>query len=183
MKKYIRYLICFPFTFIKFAFIKLFHMKNFHFYPLELFAVNSEMSVGKNAEVTIGKFVRTQSGARIRARRNAKLTIGANTAFNTGCIVTCHYDIKIGEGVEFGQNVLIYDHDHDFRAQGGIKAKKYKYGKVEIGNNCWIGANTVILRGTKIGDNSVVGAGSVIHGEFPANSVIVQKRETSVTQF
>ncbi len=183
MKRYLRYLICFPFTLIKFSIIKLFHWKSFRFYPLELFAVNSELTIGRGSEITLGKFVRTQSGTRIRARGKGRLYIGDNTAFNIGCMVTCHYNIKLGSGIEFGQNVLIYDHDHDFRAEGGIKAKKFKYGSVEIGDNCWIGANTVILRNTKIGNNCVVGAGSVIHGEYPDNSIIIQKRETTVTAY
>lgn len=183
MKKYVRYIVCFPFTLIKFCLIKLFHMNGFHFHPLELFAINSEMAIGNAAKVTIGRLVRCQSNVRIRARKNAVLRIGDNTAFNNGCVVTCHYNVYIGSGVEFGQNVLIYDHDHDFRAEGGIKAKKYKYGAVSIGDNCWIGANTVILRGTSIGNNSVVGAGCVIKGHYPENSVIVQKRETTVINY
>lgn len=183
MKRYFRYIICFPYTFIKFCIIKMFHMKGFKFYPFELFAVNSEMSIGRGATVKLGKCVRTQSGTRLRARKNAKLEIGDNTAFNIGCMVTCHYDIKLGQGIEFGQNVFIYDHDHDFRVEGGLKAKKYRYGKVEIGDNCWIGANTVILRNTKIGNNCVVGAGSVISGEYPDNSIIIQKRETTVRSY
>ena len=59
----------------------------------------------------------------------------------------------------------------------------YCYAPIIIGNDCWIGANTVILRGTKIGDNCVVGAGCVLKGVFPTNSVIVQKRQTSVEAF
>ena len=57
----------------------------------------------------------------------------------------------------------------------------FKTSPVIIGNNVWIGANTVILRGTEIGDNCVIGAGCVIKGKYGANSVIVQKRtETTI---
>lgn len=51
---------------------------------------------------------------------------------------------------------------------------------MNIGKNCWIGANTVILRGTTIGDNSVIGAGCVLKGEYPAGAIIIQKRETTI---
>ncbi len=88
--------------------------------------------------------------------------------------------ILIKAGVEFGPNVLIYDHDHDFRAFGGLKEKKYVCERVEIGQNCWIGANSVILKGTILGDNCVVGAGSVIKGTFKDDSLIYQKRTTTV---
>ena len=54
----------------------------------------------------------------------------------------------------------------------------YNTGKLKIGKNCWIGANTVILRGTVLGDNCVVGAGSVLKGHYESGSIILQKRET-----
>ena len=85
---------------------------------------------------------------------------------------------EIGEGTEFGPSVYLYDHDHDYRV--GLKEEKFLSAPVVIGKNCWIGANTVILRGTVIGDNCVIGAGSVIKGCFPDKSVIVQRRTTEI---
>ena len=52
-----------------------------------------------------------------------------------------------------------------------------------IGDNSWIGCNVVILRGTSIGKNCIVGAGSVLKGTYPDNSVIVQKRQTTATVY
>ena len=59
---------------------------------------------------------------------------------------------------------------------------KFKTAPITIGNNVWMGANALILRGTTIGDNTVVGGGTVVKGDFPANSVIIQKRTTEVRQ-
>lgn len=50
-------------------------------------------------------------------------------------------------------------------------------GSVSIGNNVWIGANTVILRDSIIGDNAVIAAGSVVKGNIPPNTVYYLKRE------
>lgn len=94
-------------------------------------------------------------------------------------MVFCHEKIIIEEGVEFGPNVLIYDHDHDYKTNGGIKAGKFITAPVKIGKNSWIGANTVILRGTVIGENFVIAAGSVVKGNIPDGTVFVQKRQTS----
>ena len=58
----------------------------------------------------------------------------------------------------------------------------YKTAPVEIGNNVWIGANTIILRGTKIGDNCVIGAGSIVKGNVLSNSVFLQKKENMVKE-
>lgn len=182
-KRTIKNIISVVFTLIKFVLIKIIHWKEFKFNLIERFSPNTQVDIGENSSIILGQAIRAHSGTKLRVRKDGRLTIGKNTSFNYGCIVTCHKEIKIGEGVEFGPNVLIYDHDHDFKVAGGIKEKKFNYGKVEIGDNVWIGANTVILRGTKIGNNSVIGAGSVIKGEFPDNCVIVQKRENKITYF
>ena len=170
-------------TTVRFFIIKLFLGKKFKCGLIGRFSPGVSMDLERGSETIIGKSVRAHSGTKIKARKGAKLTIGDKTSFNYNNIVICRHEIKIGNGVEFGPNVFIYDHDHDFRIPGGIKKKKYKYGNVEIGDNCWIGANTVILRNTKLGANCVVAAGSVIHGAFPENTVIVQKRETTVIPF
>ena len=121
-----------------------------------------------------------RDGAKIRVRDGAKCIIGNNTSINSNNMIVCHESISIGDNCQFSPNVQVYDHDHDFRDPGGIGAMHYKTAPIIIGNNVWIGANTVILRGTEIGDNCVVGAGSVIKGSFPAGSVIVQKRTTEI---
>lgn len=97
-------------------------------------------------------------------------------------MIACHESITVGDNVQFSPNVQIYDHDHDYRAEGGIGAMKYRTSPVVIGNDCWIGANTVILRGTELGDRCVVGAGCVLRGKYPSGSVIVQKRETTIKE-
>lgn len=77
-----------------------------------------------------------------------------------------------------GPSVYIYDHDHLFDSESGARRGEFSLGKVIIGNNCWIGANTVILKDTTIGDNCVIGAGSVIKGEIKPGTKVIQKRNT-----
>ena len=74
---------------------------------------------------------------------------------------------------EFGEPFLLVLHQM-------IKIFQEAPTTPEIGKNVWIGANTVILRGTKIGDNCVIGAGTIVKGDFPENSIIVQNREPKV---
>ena len=75
-------------------------------------------------------------------------------------------NIRVGENFLANYNVTILD-----------------IAPVTIGDNSWIGCNVVILRGTSIGKNCIVGAGSVLKGTYPDNSVIVQKRQTTVTVY
>lgn len=97
---------------------------------------------------------------------------------NYNCIFICRKKITIGEGTEFGPGVYIYDHDHDYKS--GLKAGKFISDKVVIGKRCWIGANSVILKGAVIGDDSVVAAGAVVSGHYENGSLICAKREIQV---
>lgn len=166
------------FSLLRFCIIKLFHWKTFRFNLIERFSPNTHIYFMGNGKIILGNYVTAHTNTRLIAGNNAQLIINDNVRFNYGCIVTAQNYINIRKGVEFGPNVLIYDNDHDFRVDGGLKAKKFRTGKVIIGENSWIGANTVILKDTVIGANCVVGAGSVIKGIFPDNSLIIQKRDT-----
>ena len=166
------------YTMIRMFILKLIRGGDLQVAPVERFSPNVVFEMNKGAKVTLEKGVRVHSGTKIKVRKNAKLFMGADAKINYNCIIACHDSVSIGEGTEFGPSVYVYDHDHDYRA--GLKENKFLSAPVEIGKNCWIGANTVILRGTKLGDDCVVGAGCVIKGEYPAGSVIVQKRQTDV---
>ena len=182
MNGYVRALFAVPNGYIKLLFVKLFHPKGLKFGYLPRLSNNTEISMQRKSTVVIGKKFNMRSGSKIRVRKNAKLTIGANVSISHNSIIVCRDSISIGDNSQIAPGVLIYDHDHDFRVEGGINAGKYKTAPVEIGKNVWIGANTIILRGTKIGDNCVVAAGSILKGEYPNNSLIIQKRETTVKE-
>jgi acetyltransferase-like isoleucine patch superfamily enzyme len=87
--------------------------------------------------------------------------------------ITCKESIRIGDRTQIGNNVVMVDHDHTNHR----KWDEYKTEPIVIGNNVWIGANSVILRGSKIGDNSIIGAGCIIKGEIPENSKVMQNRQ------
>lgn len=143
---------------------------------------NVVLEFNKGSKVTLGMHVRIHSGSKVKVRQGAELTIGDNVKINYYCIIACQDKISIGAGTEFGPSVYIYDHDHDYKKGFSADSNKesFKKAPIEIGKNCWIGANTLILRGTKIGDNVVIGAGCVVKGEIPSGVVLVQKRETSI---
>lgn len=181
MYRYIRAIICVIYTSIKFSVMKLFEGNNFKYSWLCVCSPLTEVDI-RNGKLIIGKNFKMRSHSHLRVRKNALLQLGDNVSLNYGNMIVSHEKIIIGNDVQFGPNVLIYDHDHDFRQPDGLKAEAFKTAPVLIGNNVWIGANTIILRGTILEDNCVVGAGSVIKGKYPAGSVIVQKRNETVRQ-
>lgn len=176
MNKYVRAAYCVPVGVVKMLWMKLFHLKGFKGPLICLVSPLTEITMEYGAKMSIGKKFKMRDGAKIRVRKGACCIIGRNTSVNTNNMIVCREQIEIGENVQMSPNVQIYDHDHDFRVEGGVKEGKYVTSPVKIGNNVWIGANTVILRGTFIGDNCVIGAGSVIKGVYEEGSVIIQKR-------
>ena len=102
---------------------------------------------------------------------NGELKIGTSF-FNQGCSITALQKIVIGDNCIFAPNVVVVDHDHDFAFLDKRRGMEFKKSDVIIGDNVWIGANVTILRGTHIGDNSVIAAGLVIKGVIPENSLV-----------
>ncbi len=71
-----------------------------------------------------------------------------------------------------GSNVTIATTGHPILPE--LRKKGYQYNlPVHIGKNCWLGANVIVLSGVTIGDNSVIGAGSVVNKDIPSNVVAV----------
>ena len=112
------------------------------------------------------------------AAAGGKIEIAGNVMINRNCVFVSHGYIRIEEHCLFGPNVQIFDHDHRFDSTG-IK-EGYKTDPIIIEKGCWIGAGTIILRGTHIGEGCVIGAGTIVQGEIPAHSLVVSERQLVV---
>ena len=100
---------------------------------------------------------------------------------NYGTKVIAHESISIGSFCLIGPNVGIYDFDHRHELDGTtFGAQGMETDPVVIDDNVWIGANAVILKGTRVGSNTVIGAGAVVSGEIPPNSLVFDRKETVV---
>ena len=155
---------------------KVLYPKNLFFTGIERFSPGVVVDPDRKSQIRFGKHVSLHSRCRVSARNGGMISIGDHTAFNVGCIVTSRSNITIGKNVAFGPNVLVYDHDHIMDQDSGPKSDRFYLGDIEIGDNTWIGAGTIILLGTRIGKNCVIGAGSVVKGDVPDNTRLIQKR-------
>lgn len=182
MNKYFHAAYCVPYGILKMLMLKITKGSSFKGPKISMISPFTEITLDKGGKLQIGEHFKMRDSAKIRVRKDAECKIGKNTSVNCQNMIACREKIIIGDNVQFSPNVQIYDHDHDYRVEGGINAGKYKTSPVIIGNNVWVGANVVILRGTKIGDNCIVAAGSTVKGEFSANSLIYQKRKLQVKQ-
>lgn len=119
--------------------------------------------IGEKGYFKLGDRVRISKGALIVV--NGKLEIGYNTYLNPNVFILANKNVKIGSNCAISWDVQILDDDlHEI--EGSKRSKE-----ITIGNNVWIGARTIILKGVKIGDGSIIGAGSVVTRAIPSNVV------------
>lgn len=94
------------------------------------------------------------------------IEVGKNFFANYNCMIIDVAKVKIGDNCQMAPNVAIYTAGHPVHPVSRNTA--YEYGiEVTIGDNVWIGGNTVILPGVHIGSNTVIGAGSVVTKDIP----------------
>ncbi|MFN9962032.1 MAG: acyltransferase [Planctomycetota bacterium] len=101
----------------------------------------------------------------ITAFKRAQLQIGDSCGFS-GTVLGCFHRITIGDKVRCGANTLITDSDWH---EGDPRTSDPR--PVVIEDNVWLGVNSIVLKGSKIGRNSVIGAGSIVTGEIPPNVI------------
>ena len=134
------------------------------------------LQIEKDASVSIGSYNQNREKMYIGVLDGGQLTIGNHCFFNINSSITCAEKITIGDNCKFGNNLVIVDHDHNYRFNGIYSKDNPEFisSPVIIGNNVWIGANVVILRGTEIGDDCVIAAGSIVKGTVLPNTLVVK---------
>ena len=102
----------------------------------------------------------------------AHVHFGKNIYANFNLTLVDDTHIYVGDYTMFGPNVTVATAGHPILPE--LREKMYQYNfLVHIGKNCWIGAGVVIVPGITIGDNVVIGAGSVVTKDLPSNVVAV----------
>ena len=90
--------------------------------------------------------------------------------FNLTCVDDTH--IYVGDSTMFAPNVILATAGHPILPE--LREKAYQFNMpIHIGRNCWLGAGVIVMPGVTIGDNTVIGAGSVVTKDIPANVVAV----------
>ncbi|WP_294819438.1 acyltransferase [uncultured Flavobacterium sp.] len=103
--------------------------------------------------------------------KNAEITIGKNCRIN-GAYIHAQKGIRIGDNCVIASGVNILDSNGHELYSADRTVGRDKPEEIILGDNIWIGLNAIILKGTTIGKNSVVSAGSIVKGSFPENSLI-----------
>lgn len=108
--------------------------------------------------------------------RKGNITIGDNSGMSQATLIAFGADISIGKNVKMGGGVKIYTtdfHSLNFmdRRDAELDCLNRKCEPVAIGDDCFIGAGTMILKGVSIGSRSIVGAGSVVSKSIPSDEI------------
>ncbi len=158
---------------IKIYLYKLLNWNKISFKSIPKMNSTFKIAIKNKSRLVIGKCFRSRSNVNFRIYNEGIVTIGKNCFFNDNCSINCQKEITIGDNLICGQNVMFFDHDHDYKNN----IDNYIREKILIGNNVWIGANCTILKGVCIGDNVVIGTGTVIRENIPSNTLVYQEKK------
>ena len=121
----------------------------------------------------IGRWVHVGDGNSLRCHEGS-LRIGDKAVFGSDNTINCYLDVEIGAATIVADWVYVTDFDHvttdvhtPIKDQGIVKSP------VRIGPDCWLGVKATVLRGSRVGRGSVIGANAVVHGDVPEYAVAV----------
>ena len=98
------------------------------------------------------------------------IELGENFYANHNLVILDGAVVKFGDNVFIGPNCGFYTAAHPVNAKQRNEGLEYAR-PISIGNNVWLGANVVVLPGVTIGDNSIIGAGSIVTKDMPGNII------------
>lgn len=100
------------------------------------------------------------------------IELGENFYSNHNITILDAAKVKFGDNVFIGPNCGFYTSGHPINPQDRNLGIEYAKA-IEVGSNVWLGGNVIVLPGVKIGDNVVIGAGSVVNKDIPSNAIAV----------
>jgi acetyltransferase-like isoleucine patch superfamily enzyme len=118
-------------------------------------------------KILAGKNLMLNGNAELWAGENATMILGDNVYLNAGVILSSKARIEVGDSTLIGHQTIIFDTDWH-----GIDGHYAKEAPIRIGKHVWIGTRAIILKGVTIGDNAIVGAGSVVTKNVAENTIV-----------
>ena len=131
--------------------------------------------------VTISRGVMIRPSSYYGGDYGIGLTMGEHSSIGPYGYIGCSGKITSGKNVMFGPKCSLFAENHVFSdTECSIKSQGVQRKGMTVEDDCWIGSNVTILDGVTIGKGSVIGAGTLVTKDIPADSIIVDKREKSI---
>lgn len=136
------------------------------------------------SRISLSRNVVCRGLLRIESFGDGFISIGQDSYVGDDCLISSAAGIKIGDRVLLGHGVQVFDNDshpidaskrtQDYHAiKNGRKREAIASQPVCIGSEAWIGCNVIILKGARIGERTIIGAGSVVTKSIPPDSIAV----------
>jgi len=158
---------------------KLVHWGRFDVHWLQRISPLCSLKVFRHGKISVGRNCEFAAYCDFEVHGNGTLVIGEGTYFNRYCMISAHEHVTIGKHCMFGPGVKIFDNNHVHSPESGVSGKLIT-GAISIGDNSWVASDSIILKGTHIGKNCVIGAGCIVRGEIPDGSVVVNKQDVMI---
>ena len=131
-----------------------------------------KFEIGRDARVTLGRWSWIGHRCKIRVHEG-EFSLGAKSVMGQECTISAFQQVSIGRECILADRVMLIDFDHGVtEVDRPIRLQGIYKRDVRVGNNVWIGYGACVLRGVTVGDNCIVGANSVLTRDVPENAVV-----------
>ena len=105
-------------------------------------------------------------------RPENRIQISDGVWIGAGCEFNIQQSVQIGEGTLIAAGCRFIDNNHGVQGDLPIRSQSNTSTPIQIGKNCWLGANVIVLEGVTLGDGVIVGAGAVVTKDVPPQTVV-----------
>ena len=139
---------------------------------LVFFGPHLQLQIGRQGTIRFGRFVWIGDETKIRCHEGV-VEIGDKTVIGQECTISAYQRVQIGEQCVIADRAMFIDFDHGIaEVERPIRVQGIYKRDTVVGSNVWVGYGACVLRGVRVGDNSVVGTNAVVTKDVPANAVV-----------
>ena len=136
------------------------------------FGKGLELQIAKRGTIRFGRFVWIGDRTKIRCHEG-EVIVGQKSVLGQECTISAYRHVRIGEQCVIADRAMFIDFDHGVvEVERPIRLQGIYKRDVDVGSNVWVGYGACVLRGVRVGDNSVIGTNSVLTKDIPANAVV-----------
>ena len=158
------------YNFLRIVFVKVWYGNCVKIHWIQRISPRCSLKIFNHGNLYIGRNCQMESGCDLQVHSQGVLRVGQRVYMNKYCMVSAHGLVEIGDNCIFGPGVKVFDNNHRFGKDG--TSPELAIGSVKIGKNCWIASDAILLKGTDIGDNCIIGAGCIIKDKIPPCSIV-----------